>query len=98
MLVDGVFAAAAAAAPALYAQPREMTDGAQQERFLALLPHVRDALRPLDNDMKRLALEALFARLEVGLREATVGDMGVGKRVRRMAAVVNGYLKKEGVL
>lgn len=95
--VDAIFAAARGASPAIFGQSSAKAD-ARQAKFEHLCPWVALALGGMAENEARLLLEALIDRLEVGLREAGVGDMRVGKEVRAFAGALNGRVQRYGPL
>lgn len=93
-LLDAVFQLARETAPEIFAEkmPSEIR---QKERFALVMPFVAMAIVRLDEAEVRQALvERLINRLEVGLREAGVGDIGVSHRMRAMAGTINGRLQR----
>jgi cytochrome b pre-mRNA-processing protein 3 len=64
-------------------------------RFDIITLHAFLALQRIkaDKSRSRLLLEALFDDMDRSLREMGVGDMGVGKRVKKMAGAVFGRLE-----
>ena len=43
---------------------------------------------PVRDDLSQALFDEMVANLDVGLREAGVGDMGVGKRMKKLVAAV----------
>jgi cytochrome b pre-mRNA-processing protein 3 len=94
--VEALHAAIAAAArrPGLYTglHVPDTVEG----RFEALCLHVYLVLRRLDRlpppaaDLSQELVDAVFAHLDANLRELGVGDMGVGKRMKKIAAAFYG--------
>jgi cytochrome b pre-mRNA-processing protein 3 len=86
--------AAAARRPGLYTglHVPDTVEG----RFEALCLHVYLVLRRLDRlpppaaDLSQELVDAVFAHLDANLRELGVGDMGVGKRMKKLAAAFYG--------
>ncbi|MCA3243705.1 MAG: hypothetical protein INF43_00165 [Alphaproteobacteria bacterium] len=90
-VLDATFAAARASNPQLWAKPSDHIP-TRQAKFEEFCLHLASRL-PTAPAARRAVLEAAIARLEVGLREASVGDLGVAKEIRTLAAALHGRLK-----
>lgn len=90
-LADKVMAGAKAAAPRVFAADSAL-EPARQAKFEWMCVFLALETAKLKPRGKRGLLEEMVDRLEVGLREAGVGDMTVGKQVRTYAAAMNGRL------
>ena len=94
--VEGLHAAISAAArrPGLYT--RLAVPDTVEGRFEALCLHVILVLRRLNRlpapaaDVAQDLVNAVFAQLDASLRELGVGDMGVGKRMKKLGAAFYG--------
>lgn len=92
--LDAIFAQAISQNPTLWAKSSAHAPTRQEkfERFaLFFAKHL--ATTPLTPTQRRALLEAAIVRLEIGLREAGVGDMGVSKEIRTLAAALNGRIQ-----
>ena len=95
--LDAALAQAKAHSPAVFAASSQH-EPERQRKFehvcawlAAYWPHIPPAAR-------QGVLEALIDRLEIGLREASVGDLQVGRQIRAMAAAAHGRLQRYGGL
>src|SRR5437763_2591601 len=65
-------------------------------RFDVLVLHawlVLERLRELgENDLAQTFVDALFARFDEALREQGAGDIGIGRRIKKMAGALYGRL------
>ena len=94
--VEGLHVAISAAArrPGLYT--RLAVPDTVEGRFEALCLHVILVLRRLNRlpapaaDVAQDLVNAVFAQLDASLRELGVGDMGVGKRMKKLGAAFYG--------
>lgn len=95
--VDAAFMQAKTHNPAVFAASSQHEPERQRKFehvcawFAAYWPHIPAAER-------RRVLEALIDRLEIGLREASVGDLLVGRQIQAMAAAAHGRLQRYGPL
>lgn len=89
--LDATFAAARASNPQLWAQSSQHIP-TRQAKFEEFCLHLASRL-PESPKERRALIEAAITRLEVGLREASVGDLGVAKEMRTLAAALNGRLQ-----
>lgn len=91
-MVDGVFLAAKAADPKVFAADSSQ-EVARQAKFEVACVALAAAVTPMaDLELRRAVLEEMVDRLEIGLREGGVGDMTIGPKVRTYAAAMNGRL------
>jgi hypothetical protein len=95
--VDAAFKQAKVHSPAVFAASSQH-EPERQRKFehvcawlAAYWPHIPLATR-------QGVLEAFIDRLEIGLREASVGDLQVGRQIRAMAAAAHGRLQRYGGL
>lgn len=88
-----VFRQAKAAAPEVFAR-----DSAQKAHRISKIEELAlwlaYAYAPLPPDNRRALLECCLDRIEIGLREATVGDVGVSRQMPEIAAALNGRLQR----
>ena len=95
--VNAAFAQAKAHSPAVFAASSQHEPERQRKFehvcawFAAYWPHIPAPER-------QNVLEALIDRLEIGLREASVGDLQVGRQIQAMAAAAHGRLRRYGPL
>jgi len=63
-------------------------------RFDSLLLHLWPVFRTLEGDARfgQLVYDITFKRMELALRETGVGDLGVGKQIRKMMTAFYGRL------
>ncbi len=93
LLIDEAMRKARASHPALWAKPSEQIP-VRQAKFEEFALYLAPLLPPKGQGRARRAvLEAAIARLEMGLREASVGDLAVAKEIRAMAAALHGRLQ-----
>ncbi len=90
-LVDDAFADARRRWPAIWAADSR-NEPARQAKFECLCLCLAETMAPLDVKMQQRVLEEVVDRLDIGLREAGVGDMTVGKEVRAYAGALHGRL------
>ena len=95
--VDGVFATAAAAYPAIF-EGDSSVEPERQAKFEYMAPWLAYALLDKTEAESRRILEVMVDRLEVGLREGGVGDMKVGVHVRKYAAALHGRVRRYATL
>jgi hypothetical protein len=92
-MVDSIFVDAKAAAPAIFSLPSntKINRNAKLEHLIPFL-----ALQTLHTTphQSRAVLEEFLDRLDIGLREAGVGEMKVGVEIRTYAAALNGRLQR----
>jgi hypothetical protein len=89
--VDRAFAVAQAQAPVLWAADSRQ-EPARQAKFEHLCVVLAQEFGRLDAGLQQMVLEEVIDRLDIGLREAGVGDMAVGKHVRAFAGALHGRL------
>lgn len=94
--VDDVFARACAASPAVFAADSRV-EALRLAKFEHLCPWAA-LLMPVEKLEKRAFLEVLVERFDIGLREAGVGDLSVGRKVRVLAGALHGRLQRYGPL
>lgn len=90
-VLDAAFAAARASNPQLWRKASSHIP-TRQAKFEEFCLHLASRL-PEDPTARRQLLEAAITRLEIGLREASVGDLGVAREIRTLAAALHGRLK-----
>ncbi|NBX86650.1 MAG: hypothetical protein EBQ80_05410 [Proteobacteria bacterium] len=90
-VVNRAFALAQAAAPAVFAADSQQ-EVARQAKFSHACVALALLLRGMAEKPRLRVIEAMIDRLDVGLREAAVGDMSVGKHIRVLAGALNGRL------
>lgn len=66
----------------------------RQAKFEYMCAFLAAALVGVGGKARRAILEEMIDRLEIGLREAGVSDIKVGKEVRTYAAAMNGRLER----
>lgn len=92
-VLDTTIAAARKGNPKLWAASSANIP-TRQAKFEELCLHLARHMPPLSQPRARRAvLEAAITRLEIGLREAGVGDLGVAREIRTLAAALHGRLK-----
>ncbi|TKW61571.1 MAG: hypothetical protein DI628_02805 [Blastochloris viridis] len=92
-VVDVAFANAKAASPAVF-EGDSTLDDVRKAKFEHACPWLALELTGADPRMTRNVVEVMIDRIEVGLREASVGDMKVGREVRSYASALNGRLQR----
>lgn len=92
-LVDTVFAAAKATSPAVFSLPSNKKPH-RVAKLEHLAPFLAAATLKSSSHHSRALLEEFFDRLDIGLREAGVGEMRVGVEIRTYAAAVNGRIQR----
>jgi len=90
-ILDATFAAARASNPQLWRKDSQHIP-TRQAKFEEFCLHLASRM-PSSPTARRQLLEAAITRLEIGLREASVGDLGVAREVRALAAALHGRLK-----
>jgi len=89
--LNAAFAAAQAGNPQLWGKPSQHIP-TRQAKFAEFCLHLASRL-PTPAASRRAVLEAAIDRLEIGLREAGVGDLAVAKEIRTLAATLHGRLQ-----
>lgn len=92
-VVDTAFRHAVNASPAIF-EADSTLDAVGKAKFEHVCPWLAQEIAGLDPKTTRSVVEAMVDRIEVGLREASVGDMKVGREVRTYAAALNGRLQR----
>lgn len=93
VVVDGIFEDARTASVEVF-EADSRHDPSQQAKFEHMCPWAALHLMRLDGNAAREVMETLVDRLEVGLREGGVGDMAVGKRMRKYGAALHGRVRR----
>lgn len=96
-LIDAAFEVARAAVPEIFAADSAL-HVARQAKFEHVCVVLALLLGTMEGREQVRVLEAMIDRLEVGLREAAVGDMSVGKQMRVLAGALNGRLERYKIL
>ncbi len=92
-VVDGIFADAHAASEAIF-EADSRHEPSQQAKFEHMCPWAALHLMRVEGVAARNLMETLLDRMEVGLREGGVGDMAVGKRMRKYGAALHGRVRR----
>jgi hypothetical protein len=90
-VVDAVFREAALEFPEVFGADSR-NEVVRQAKFEAVCVVLARNLAGVEGQGYRAVLEEMVDRIEIGLREAGVGDIKVGKEVRMYAAALNGRL------
>ncbi len=92
-VVDRAFNNAKAASPDVFGGD-SYVDDVRKAKFEHACPWLALELVGANPRTTRNVVEAMIDRIEVGLREASVGDMKVGREVRAYASALNGRLQR----
>jgi hypothetical protein len=96
-LVDDILRLSKKAAPDVFLRPNtEKNDRLMKMEELALW--LAGAMQALGAAERQAVFETLLDRLEIGLREAGVGDVAVAHQMNDMAAALHGRLQRYGPL
>ena len=92
-VIDRVFTRAKQASAEVF-EGDSTVDDIRKAKFEHACPWLALELIAADPRTTRTVVEAMIDRIEVGLREASVGDMKVGREVRAYASALNGRLQR----